>query len=112
MQLSDLERVDKSRMFETYDKWPQIARESFDNEFEKYDVKDIDHVVFAGMGGSGSIGDVLSSILSNENIHVNNTKGYVLPKTVDENSLIITMSASGNTQETLSILNDANKSKA
>ena len=25
--------------------------------FEKLDFKDIDHIVFAGMGGSGSIGD-------------------------------------------------------
>jgi len=112
VELRDLERIDKKRMFDTYNKWPQIARDSFDHKFEKIDAKDIDHIVFAGMGGSGSVGDVLSRILSNEDIHVNITKGYVLPKTVDENSLIITMSASGNTQETLSILDYANKSKA
>ena len=112
MQLSDLEKIDKKKMFETYDKWPQIARDSFDQKFEKFDIKNIDHIVFAGMGGSGSVGDVLSAILSKENIHVNNTKGYLLPKTVDQNSLVVAMSVSGDTQETLSILADAKKSKA
>ena len=64
MEISDLREIDKKRMFETYDKWPEIARKSFENEFDKFDVKEIDHVVFAGMGGSGSIGDVIGSILS------------------------------------------------
>ena len=27
---------------------------------EKFDAKDIDHIVFAGMGGSGSIGDTIA----------------------------------------------------
>ena len=112
MQLSDLEKIDKKKMFDTYNKWPQIARDSFSQKFEKFDLKNIDHIVFAGMGGSGSVGDVLSAILSKENIHVNNTKGYLLPKTVDQNSLVVAMSVSGDTQETLSILADAKKSKA
>ncbi len=112
IQVSDLEKIDTKSMFKIYDEWPEIARKAFETKFAKFDAKNIDHIVFAGMGGSGSVGDVLSRILSNEDIHVNITKGYVLPKTVDENSLIITMSASGNTQETLSILDYANKSKA
>ena len=33
MQLSDLEKIDKKKMFDTYDKWPQIARDSFDQKF-------------------------------------------------------------------------------
>ena len=112
MEIKDLETIDSKCMFKVYDSWPDIARESFEKKFEKIDIKNFDHIVFAGMGGSGSIGDALSVILSKENIHVSNTKGYLLPKTVDQNSLIVVMSASGNTQETLSILNDATKSKA
>ena len=104
MQLSDLKKIDKKRMFEIYDKWPEISRESFANKFEKFDVKEIDHVVFAGMGGSGSIGDVIGSILSKEDIHISNVKGYLLPKTVDSKTLVIATSVSGNTTEVLSIL--------
>mgnify|MGYP001002302222 CR=1 FL=1 len=50
---------------------------------------DIDHIVFAGMGGSGSIGDTISAILSKKDIHVSNVKGYLLPKTVDSKTLVI-----------------------
>ena len=112
MKISDLKENDKNRMFETYDNWPEIALNTFETEIEKIDIKDIDHIVFAGMGGSGSLGDVISSILSKEDIHVSVVKGYHLPKTIDSNSLIITTSISGNTKETLSVLNDGLKSDA
>ena len=61
------------------------------------------------MGGSGALGDIFSSILSKTDIHVSVVKGYVLPKTVNENSLIITTSVSGNTDESLNILNSAHE---
>src|SRR5207245_8500340 len=67
------------------------------------------HIVFAGMGGSGSIGDIFSSILSNANIHVSIVKGFTLPKTVDSNTLVVTTSVSGNTAESLFILDSAKK---
>ena len=41
--LSDLENIDVDNMFKTYDNWPKIARDSFDNKFQKLDVKNIDH---------------------------------------------------------------------
>ena len=112
MKLSDLERIDTENMFRTYDKWPELAEESFEKKFEKLDVDDIDHIVFAGMGGSGSIGDTISAILSKEDIHISNVKGYVLPKTVDSKTLIIATSVSGNTNETLTILNNVKKTDA
>ena len=80
---------------------------------KELDINEIDdHIVFAGMGGSGSIGDVMSSILSKEDIHVSVVKGYHLPNTIDNNSLVVTTSISGNTKETLSILKDAYQSDA
>jgi len=69
----------------------------------------IDHVVFAGMGGSGTIGDLFASILSKTDIHVSVIKGYLLPKTVDSNTLVVTTSISGNTSETISILKNVEK---
>ena len=107
-----MDAIDSKKIYQTYDKWPEIAKQSYDNNFEKLDVKNIDHVVFAGMGGSGSIGDVISAILSKDDIHVSNVKGYHLPKTVDSNSLIITTSVSGNTIETLTVLENAQKTNA
>ena len=112
MNINDLEKVDSQKMYQIYDKWHEIAKDSFDNDFEKFDVKGIDHIVFSGMGGSGSIGDVISAILSKEDIHISNVKGYHLPKTVDSNSLVVATSISGNTKETLSVLEKAQKTDA
>ena len=112
MKIENLEKIDSKKMYQTYDKWPEIAKNSFDNDFEKFDTKGIDHIVFSGMGGSGSIGDAVSAILSKEDIHVSNVKGYHLPKTVDSNSLVVATSISGNTKETLTVLEKAQKTDA
>ncbi len=98
-------------MYKVYDKWPEIARESFESNQEIVDFADINHIVFAGMGGSGAIGDIFSSILSKTKIHVNVVKGYLMPTTVDSNTLVIAVSISGNTVETLTVLDSAYKTK-
>ena len=110
MRVEDLEKIDKKCIYKTYDNWPDIADESYKKEYEKIDVKDIDHIVFAGMGGSGSIGDTISAILSKKNIHVTIVKGYLLPKTVDSKTLVVATSVSGNTSEISTILRDVQKS--
>ena len=112
MKIKELEKIDDSGMYKIYDKWPEIAKESYNEENKHMDVKDIDHIIFAGMGGSGTIGDVMKSILSKADIHVNVNKGYTLPNTVDKNTLIVIISVSGNTQETISILKQAFNSDA
>ena len=99
MDLEELEKIDSKKMFKVYDIWPDISKESYEQEFSKPEFNDIDHIVFAGMGGSGTIGDVFSSILSKNDIHTSVVKGYLLPKTVDENTLVVVTSVSGNTQE-------------
>ena len=104
-----MDKVDKQGMYKVYDKWPEIASTSYHENAEHIDYKNIDHIVFAGMGGSGAVGDLFTSILSKTDIHVNLVKGYHLPKTVDKNTLVVATSVSGNTVETLSVLMDAAK---
>ena len=96
-------------MYKVYDEWPLIAREQYGSDLEPIDFDKITHIVFAGMGGSGAISDIFSSILSKTNIHVEVVKGYLLPKTVDSESIVVATSVSGNTEETLSVLNSATK---
>ena len=98
-------------MYARYDEWPKIAEESYNKDVPKVELRDIDHVVFAGMGGSGTIGDIFSSILSKRQIHVTVVKGYHLPKTVNDKTLVVCTSISGNTDETLSILDEYKNSK-
>ena len=112
MKISDIRRYDSEKMYEAYDYWPKLAKEHYEKDFSKLEIDNVDHIVFAGMGGSGTIGDIISSILSKTNIHVNVVKGYLLPKTVDSNTLVVATSISGNTDEVVSIIKNSKKSKA
>ncbi|MDC0155428.1 glucose-6-phosphate isomerase, partial [Nitrosopumilus sp.] len=76
------------------------------NNLKEIVTEKISHIVFAGMGGSGTIGDIFASVLSKTDIHVEVVKGYHLPKTVKQNSLLICTSVSGNTIETITVLKE------
>jgi len=94
-------------MYQVYDRWPELAKNAFNDDVYPVSYEGIDHIVFSGMGGSGALADIFAAILSKSNIHVCVVKGYYLPKTVDANTLVITTSISGNTTETLSVLSSA-----
>jgi len=105
----NLEKNDPNGMHTIYDRWAEIARDAYNSDLDSVDFNDIEHVVFSGMGGSGTIGDLFSSILSKTNVHTTVVKGYELPNTVDENTLVVITSVSGNTTETLATLESATK---
>ena len=109
MDYSDLEKYDPTGMHKKYDKWPQIARNAYESDIEPIDFKNINHIIFAGMGGSGAMSDIFQAILSKTKIHVSIVKGYLLPNTIDSNTLVVITSVSGNTEETLTVLESANK---
>ncbi len=104
---ASLEKFDSQGMHKIYDIWPEIAKKSYKMKNEEIKFDKISHIVFAGMGGSGAIGDIFEAILSKTNIHVTLVKGYHLPNTVDSKTLVIATSVSGNTVETLSVLESA-----
>ncbi len=107
LDYNTLEKYDPSGMHKVYDKWPQIAKEAYHSDIKPVNFKDVDHIVFSGMGGSGAIGDLFLSVLSKTSIHVTVVKGYVLPKTVNEKTLVIATSVSGNTIETITAVESA-----
>jgi glucose/mannose-6-phosphate isomerase len=107
--ISVLKKYDKNNMCRVYDGWPDLADESFQKNYDQVDLKNFKHVVFCGMGGSGTVGDTLAAILSKTNTHVDVVKGYHLPKTVGPNTLAVITSASGNTIETLTVMKMAKK---
>ena len=109
MDISLLEKYDSQKMYKIYDDWPNLAKKAYTSNLEPVTFETIDHIVFAGMGGSGAIGDLFASILSKTNIHVSVVKGYLLPKTVNKNTLVVTTSVSGETVETLTVLKSAQK---
>ncbi len=105
----NLEKKDPNGIHTIYDRWAHIARDAYSLDLDSVDFKDIQHVVFSGMGGSGTVGDLFSSVLSKTNIHTTVVKGYELPNTIDKNTLVVVTSVSGNTIETLTTLESAYK---
>lgn len=112
LDLGTLQKYDTLKMYEIYDNWPTFASEYYNKKVSQIDIKNVEHIVFAGMGGSGVIGDIFSAIFSKTDIHVSIVKGYHLPNTVNSNTLVITTSVSGNTIETLTVLESAKKINA
>ncbi len=62
----------------------------------------IHNIVLAGLGGSGIGGNMVAELIKHEcNVPFAIYKGYELPTYINENSLVILSSYSGNTEETL-----------
>jgi len=108
-------QLDPANMLEHLHGLPQQCRAAWqkakDFELPK-DYATIDKVVILGMGGSAIGGDLVRSLLSAKIkpiIFVN--RDYDLPDFVDERTLIIASSYSGNTEETLSAFSQALKRK-
>lgn len=65
-------------------------------------------IIFCGMGGSAYGGRIIKSLYSNSlSVFVDIDSDYHLPKYVNEKTLIIAASYSGNTEETLSCVAEA-----
>ena len=67
--------------------------------------KEIDNVVIAGMGGSGIGGKIVSQLLADvADITIQAFSDYSLPKFANKKTLLIISSYSGNTEETVNVL--------
>ncbi len=65
----------------------------------------ISNVLICGLGGSGIGGTIVSELVAGySKVPINITKGYFIPAYVNENTLVIVSSYSGNTEETLNCL--------
>ncbi len=68
----------------------------------------ISNVLICGLGGSGIGGSILSELAAGTaNVPINVTKGYFIPAYVNENTLVIISSYSGNTEETVNCMQSA-----
>ncbi|MBI5143845.1 MAG: bifunctional phosphoglucose/phosphomannose isomerase [Candidatus Omnitrophica bacterium] len=71
------------------------------------------NIIFAGVGGSAIGADLVRSYITDEaRIPIFVNRNYTLPGFVNEDSLVIASSYSGNTEETLSAYDDAKSKKA
>lgn len=87
---------------------------AWNNEFSLSNIsaEGINNIIVSGLGGSAISADLLKNFLSDElTIPYLVNRNYHLPKFADERTLFIASSYSGNTEETISALNDAIKFK-
>ncbi|MEN3037793.1 MAG: bifunctional phosphoglucose/phosphomannose isomerase [Candidatus Kryptonium sp.] len=116
LTLNDIRNYDKSDMFSKILNFAQQIKEAVkigESAKIKFPVKKINKILLTGLGGSAIAGDLLRSYLSDEiKVPIIVNRDYFLPKFVDENTLLIVSSYSGNTEETISAYNDGIKKKA
>ena len=72
------------------------------------DYSGVKSVVFCGMGGSSIGGDIIVALVSrNMNTSVSVIRNYTLPAWIGKETLVICVSYSGNTEETLACFDEA-----
>ena len=77
------------------------------------EVSNISNIVILGMGGSAIGGSLLQTLVGPEcKVPILSNRDYEIPYFVGPNSLVIALSYSGNTEETLTALESAQKQKA
>ncbi|KYO67811.1 bifunctional phosphoglucose/phosphomannose isomerase [Thermovenabulum gondwanense] len=110
------DKYDIYKMYSLIYGLPEQIEEAFDISYKFLNgisMKNIKHVVIAGMGGSAIGGELAKSILEFElKVPVLVNRGYKLPGFVNNESLVIASSYSGNTEETLSCYEDAKNRQA
>lgn len=89
--------------------WQQIAHEF--PAVNNADFSGVENIVFAGMGGS-ALGALLSTSWPGYNVPFEICRNYNLPAYVGPNTLVIASSYSGNTEETIEALNQAEQKGA
>ena len=76
-------------------------------------LKKINNVLISGLGGSGIGGTIVSQLVEKKAlIPINVNKNYFVPEYVNEKTLVIISSYSGNTEETLSAMKQAMEQNA
>ena len=109
---SFISSIDKSNMYRELDNFPTTLSEKVALSLPK-GYSSVKNIMIGGMGGSGICGDVVQSLfLEKADVPVEVVKDYTLPKHIGTDSLVIAISYSGNTEETLSLYDEARRRKS
>ena len=106
--------VDKANMLDGLARFPEQIKEALTiaEAVQRFNFLKIDNVVVAGMGGSAISGDIMLSLFRDKlDVPLIVNREYDLPKWVNKDTLVICISYSGNTDETLSSFKIASQKK-
>jgi len=97
--------VDRANMLDGLARFPEQIKESLAiaETVERFNFLKVDNVIIAGMGASAISGDIMASLFRDKlDVPLIVNRDYDLPKWVNKDTLVICISYSGNTDETLS----------
>ncbi|HDD25653.1 MAG TPA: bifunctional phosphoglucose/phosphomannose isomerase [Acidilobales archaeon] len=95
-------------MLDQYLSWYDMALKALKYKIENFTTKPFSKIAICGMGGSGIVGDYLRVLASDRlNYPVTVIKDFNIPKWVDKETLVIGISYSGRTMETVSAVEKA-----
>ncbi|MEA1959176.1 MAG: bifunctional phosphoglucose/phosphomannose isomerase [Chloroflexota bacterium] len=104
-------KLDPTNMYERIADLPQQCWQAWRSAINiplPPEFSEVDKVVILGMGGSAIGGDLMRSLVhNNDKIQIIVQRDYHLPRMVDERTLVIASSYSGNTEETISAFSQA-----
>ncbi len=122
--VNEVRKIDKADQLSIMEKWGDLIFEARTNALKiriktyKWQGTEINYqkpssIVICGMGGSAIVGDYLISLVYDKlTIPVILNKDYSIPNFVGNNTLVICVSYSGNTEETISCYYQALMRKA
>lgn len=108
---SEFKKLDKSGVFDALEKFPEQIKHTWEQAI-KSNIPSINaqSVLISGMGGSSNAAKILQGVYEDElKVFFEIRSDYGLPAWVNENTLVVANSYSGNTEETLSSIEAANK---
>jgi len=110
--LKKIEKTDPEGMLSIeegfYNQLVQARQIALNTDIKRFNKKRFEGICILGVGGSGFTGDIVKDLISDEvSIPVEVIKGYSLPAYIKKGWLVVTVSYSGNTEETLTAADDA-----
>lgn len=110
--LSKISEIDKENMLgveeKFYNQLLEAKKIAEDVDLKKIKTRTFSGIAFSGMGGSGFTGDLIKDLIKDDiGIPVEVVKGYNLPGYINDDWLVVSVSYSGNTEETISATNQA-----
>ncbi len=110
LEPDQIQKLDSRSFCAIYDKWCIHCKDAYCTDVNISHSRGINQIIFTGMGGSATSGEIISYIFNHEEpVRIRVVRDCHLPKGIDSKSLVIASSVSGNTEETLSTLIDAIK---
>lgn len=114
--LDHIKRLDKSNVLESIDLFPKQCLQALE-ETEKLKINinksKIKNILVTGMGGSAFASEIVKTLFKDKiDLPYEINRDYILPYYINNKSLVIASSYSGNTAETISSTKEALKRKA